>query len=99
MNFDTFFRIKIEEGCPKGLSIKIRPTRYLWRLHPHKAMAELGAYIDALDQALSRHGDPLIEEALNKQEGLKKARRRMQFELETCQDYLAQLKEQYKTIH
>jgi len=99
MNFDTFFRIEIEEGCPEGLSVKIRPTRYMWRLHPHKAMAELEAYIDALYQALSRHRDPSTEEALNKQEDLKKARQRMLFELETCQDYLAQLKEQYKTIH
>ena len=71
----------------------------MWRLHPHKAMSELEAYIDALYQGLSRHRDPSTEEALNKQEDLKKARRRMLFELETCQDYLAQLKEQYKTIH
>ena len=99
MTFDTFFRIEIEEGCPEGLSIKIRPTRYMWGLHPHKAMAELEAYIDALYQALSRHRDPSTEEALNRLENLKKARRRMLFELETCQDYLAQLKEQYKTIH
>ena len=99
MNFDTFFSIEIEEDCPEGLSIKIRPTKYMWGLHPHKAMAELEAYIGVLYQGLSGHRDPSTEEALNKQEDLKKARRRMLFELETCQDYLAHLKEQYKTIH
>jgi hypothetical protein len=99
MDFETFFRIEIEEACPEGLSIKIRPTRYVWRLHPYRAMAELEAYIDTLYEALSRHGGPSIDEASNKQEALKKTRRRMLFELETCEDYLAQLKEQYKTIH
>jgi len=99
MDFDTFFRIDIEEACPEGLSIKIRPTRYVWTLHPYRAMAELEAYIDTLYEALSRHGDPSTEEALTKQEALNKTRRRMLFELETCEDYLAQLKKQYKTIH
>lgn len=99
MDFDTYFRVDIEETCPEGVSIKVRPTRYVWRLHPHEAMAELEAYIDTLYEALSRHEDPSTEAALNKQESPNKTRQRMLFELETCEDYLAELKKHYKTIH
>ena len=94
MNFDTFFRIEIEEGCPEGLSIKIRPPRYMWRLHPHKAMAELEAYIDALYQDMSEYQDAL----LHGPENLQKVGRVL-FELETCQHYLTHLETHYKTIH
>ncbi len=98
MNFDTFFTIEIEENSPESLNIRVKPTRYMWRLHPHQAMAELEAYIEVLDQALFSHRDPLTEEDLNQQESAREVRR-MLFELETCQDYLAYLKEEYKTVH
>ncbi len=96
MSFDKFFTVEEEDS--EGLGIRVRPTRYVRRLHPHKAMAELEAYIDALYQDMSEYQDALHEKVLHGPENLQKVGRVL-FELETCQHYLTHLETHYKTIH
>ena len=95
MNFETFFTI---EEDSEGLSVKVRPTTYMVQLHPHRAMVELEFYIDTLHDALFPYQGAFSELDFDEPESLKK-RRGWVFELETCQDYLAHLKEHYQTVH
>ena len=96
MNFETFFTLQ-EDGF-EGLSIWVRPTRYLWKLHPHKAMAELEAYIDTLHETLFLYRGAFTKKNLDVLKNLVEVRRVL-FQLETCEDYLAYLKKHYETIH
>ena len=96
MNFETFFTL--EEDGSEGLSIWVRPTRYLWKLHPHKAMAELEAYIDTLHETLFLYRGAFTKKNLDVLKNLVEVRRVL-FQLEACEDYLAYLKKHYETIH
>jgi hypothetical protein len=96
MNFETFFTI--EEDGSEGLSVWIKPTRYLERLHPHQAVNELEDYIEILHDALFRYQDTFSEVDLKGSENVRKIQRLI-FEVEACQDYIAHLREHYRTMH
>jgi hypothetical protein len=96
MDFETFFIV--EEDGSEGLTVRVRPTRYLERMHPHQAMTELEDYIEILYENLFQYQDVLAETDLKESEDVKQMHGLM-FELEACQDYLAHLKEHFQTIH
>lgn len=101
MKFKKFFTVTANpEGSddPEGWGVRVIPSEYLQELPAHKAIAELQAYVDVLRDVLKQYRQTFTDEDLEKPENFAKMRK-VAFELDVCESYLAFLEKNHKTIH
>lgn len=87
----------IVEDDPKGRTVRVKPSEYLLERLPHKAIAELKAYIKSLGDNLRQYQQAFTDEDLDIPENFEKVRK-LSSELEIAQNYLAHLKKTSKSI-
>jgi len=101
MTFSKFFSVSdLHEGEEDlgGWGVKVEPSKHLKKLHPHKAIAELQAYVDGLKDLLAYYHQTFSDEKLDKPENLAKVRKAT-FELDVSESYLSYLRKHYITMH
>ena len=101
MKFKKFFRVSDlpeESDDPEGWGVRVEPSKYLQKLHPHKAIAELQIFVNELKDVLKQYHQTFTDQDLEKPEYFGKMRK-VTFELDVSESYLGYLKKHYKTIH
>jgi hypothetical protein len=90
----------LEEGEEDlgGWGVKVTPSKYLQKLHPHEAIAELQVFVDGIRGLLTTYHENLTQQQLENPENLGKVSKAT-FELDVSESYLAYLKKHYGTIH
>ena len=101
MKFKKLFTVTAKpEGSddPGGWGVEVTPSKYLQKLPPQEAIAELQAYIDALKDILKHYRQTFSDADLDKPEHFEKMRQ-VAFELDVCESYFDFLVKNSKTIH
>ena len=102
MEFKEFFTV-VKPGSEgvedsTGWQVAVKPTKFLEKLPPHKAIAELTEYTQDLKDTLTQYRQVLTDEDLEVPKNFGKIRKAV-FELDVAQSYLDYLKEHYTTKH
>jgi hypothetical protein len=92
MNNNKFFTVEMDDISEQAL--RIMPTNYVEKLHPHQAIAELEEYIATLESVMEKYYQGNVTE-------LKKMGRigSIAFELELVRTFLTSFKQVYGTMH
>ena len=101
MEFKEFFTVvNGSEGVEDstGWQVAVKPTKFLEKLPPHKAIADLTEYTQDLKDTLTQYRQVLTDEDLEVPKNFGKIRKAV-FELDVAQSYLDYLKEHYTTKH
>ncbi|MBW2107581.1 MAG: hypothetical protein JRI36_02790 [Deltaproteobacteria bacterium] len=92
MDHNKFFTVELDESSEGTL--RVMPTKYLDGLNPHKAIAEMQAYIETLENALEQHQNgPAVTPMTVHSIGA------LAFELELVRTFLNSFKQAYGTMH
>jgi len=91
MTHNKLFTIVKEENDSEGQSVTVEPTEYLTKLEPHEVINKLRAYLNSLTEDVEQ----CVQENLEAPENPEKLRK-LVFELEIAQRYLAQVFEVWK---
>jgi len=102
MEFKEFFTIgkTSSEGAQDSTwgPVSVKPTEFLEKLPPHKAIAELQTFVDGLKDVLKKYQQTFTDEHLQIPENFGKVGRAI-FERDVAQSYLDHLKKRYTTKH
>lgn len=91
MTHNKLFTIVKEENDSEGQSVTVEPTEYLIKLKPHEVINELRSYVNSLTQDVEQCVQKNLDTPENSEE-----LRKLVFELEIAQRYLAQVFEGWK---
>lgn len=96
MNFERYFTIV--EGLGTGQKVKVVPSEYLEKLHPHKAIVELQAYVETLEERLIQYAQFFTVKDFETPKNVDKLVEALA-KLKVTNIYLDYLVKSYKTIH
>ena len=101
MKFSSMFHVSdLREGEEDhgGWGVRVEPTKRLLKLDSHAAITILQNCVDRLKDLLAHYHKIFTKEDLENPDNLAKVRK-VAFELDVSESYLAYLKKQHRIVH